>query len=240
MKIVSIPLMLAALLAGGCASNSKNPPIHQRGWIGGKYKWAKARQSADELLFGNEYPTIYSLPPAVEKFQRAGLLVTRAETNTPAFRAGLRPGDLILAFGGQPATDLSEFWNYVSSQRPGSSLPLKVYRDHQQMEINVEVGREKYRNQGTVGIGLPGLYEPHLVPTHEAPWWSLGVLGWDQDCDGPVALDSVEARYRKECHSNASQDGNREDWRAWLAIFWVTRGEHILAQEFAGNQPMEK
>jgi hypothetical protein len=231
-----IAIIALTLLVAGCASNPKQKPVHEQGWIGGRYKWAKDGRGAAGILFGNDYPTIYSFPRSLQPAQPAGVLATRLETNTPAYQAGLREGDLILEAGHKQVTNLPQFWHDIASLPPGSSLPVKAYRDGKTTDFDITVGREKYRWEGSLSIGLPGFWGPlHLVPTPDAPSFSLGPLGWAHGSDVFANLDSVEARYKHECNPKAKIEGDREDWKFWLAILQVNKGQKILAQEPVEN-----
>jgi hypothetical protein len=147
---------------------------------------------------------------------------------------------LILELGHQPVTDLPGFWRIVTGSQPGASLPVQAFRDGQTMECNVTVGREKYQDEGNVIIMLPGYLEPpHLVPTREAPWFSLGPLGYEKNDDPPAEFASVKERYKQSCRPKAKQEGHDEDWRLWLAIMEVKKGKKILAQELV-TEPVPK
>ena len=68
-----IAIIALTLLVAGCASNPKQKPVHEQGWIGGRYKWAKDGRGAAGILFGNDYPTIYSFPRSLQPAQPAGV-----------------------------------------------------------------------------------------------------------------------------------------------------------------------
>ncbi|MFP5333696.1 MAG: trypsin-like peptidase domain-containing protein [Actinomycetes bacterium] len=57
----------------------------------------------------------------------------------PADRAGIRPGDLIVAFEGRPVTDPDELIVAIRAQRPGDTVTLTVRRDGEDLEIQLEL-----------------------------------------------------------------------------------------------------
>jgi len=57
----------------------------------------------------------------------------------PADRAGIRPGDLIVAFEGRPVTDPDELIVAIRAQRPGDSVTLTVRRDGQDRDVTLEL-----------------------------------------------------------------------------------------------------
>src|SRR5665213_213548 len=235
--LIRLEIMACALLFSGCASApkekpvAKEKPVLQRGWMGGRYQHAKAAHSWSDFLFGDD-DTIYCFPTALAPAQKSGVLTTALATNTPAYRAGLRPGDLILELGHQPVTDLPGFWRIVMETGPGAALPVKAYRAGETIDLTVTVGREKYQEEGNLTIGLPGFMEPlHPIPTRNAPSFSLMALGYEKNDDSPFEFDSVKQQYRRACHPKEKQEGHDEDWSCWLAIFRASKGKKILAQE---------
>ncbi len=66
-----------------------------------------------------------------------GVMVGEVRNNTPAAKAGVQPGDVILQFAGQPVNDPRELQNIVERSPIGSSQPMVLLRDGKQMTINV-------------------------------------------------------------------------------------------------------
>jgi hypothetical protein len=224
-------IMIASCLLSGCATHSKPEATHERGWIGGRYKCAKARPTAANWISGGKH-IIYCFPKELEQSQKSGVLAVEMGTNTPAYRAGLRAGDLILQLSHESVTSLPDFLSTISAARPGATLPVKAYRSGQTIECDITVGREKYQHYGTVMVGLPLFLEPpHLIPTREKPTLSLVAVGWEGSDSSPVEFDTVEQRYRHVCSPKTEQRGSDQDWRFWLAIFQVVKGKTILTQE---------
>lgn len=222
-------LLAAGLLMAGCASGPR--PVLERGWIGGRYDRAKSGPSVSEVFFGSEH-TVYCFPGALAKQRNAGILTLKLSTNTPAYLAGVREGDLILDLGGHAVTNLTEFWQIVTESRPGAALPAKVYRDGQAHELTIIVGREKYQEENNITFGLPGYVEAlHLVPTQESPEFSLVGVGYEKNNDPPAELGSVKEQFKQSCHPAVKEKAHDEDWRFWLAIMEVKGGKKILAQE---------
>jgi serine protease Do len=66
-----------------------------------------------------------------------GVMVREVRDNTPAAKAGVQPGDVILQFAGQPVNTPRELQNIVERSPIGSSQPMVLLRDGKQMTINV-------------------------------------------------------------------------------------------------------
>lgn len=61
---------------------------------------------------------------------RGRLFVTRVPPNGPAYRAGVRPGDMVLSVGGKSVRGLADFYRKVwSLGKAGVSVPLTILRD---------------------------------------------------------------------------------------------------------------
>lgn len=69
-----------------------------------------------------------------------GAVVTEVEEGSPAMKAGLKPGDIILAAGGRPVNDSLMLRNLVARLKPGSPLPMEIVRKGGKMKVNAEIG----------------------------------------------------------------------------------------------------
>jgi serine protease Do len=67
----------------------------------------------------------------------AGALVAEVAENTPAAKAGLRSGDVIVALDGTPVQNASQLRNQIAMMSPGTKVQLQVVRDGQKREIAV-------------------------------------------------------------------------------------------------------
>lgn len=230
-KLIHLSMVVAIATFTGCSTHPKGAHIHERGWIGGRYKCAKAHANVANWISGGDH-IIYSFPPDLDRTQASGILVTELGTNSPLYRAGLCAGDLILEVSHRPVPSLPAFWTRIHAARSGATLPVKAYRNGRTIECEVAVGREKYQQWATLAIGLPGFWEClHPVPTGERPLFSLIALGWQGEETSPVEFDSVKERYRRECHPKDGQKGEDRDWRGWLAIVQLSKAKTILSQE---------
>jgi serine protease Do len=69
---------------------------------------------------------------------RGRLFVARVSPGGPAERAGLRPGDLVLAVGGEQVTTLAEFYRKVWARgAAGVDVPLKLLQGTQLRDVSV-------------------------------------------------------------------------------------------------------
>jgi serine protease Do len=68
-----------------------------------------------------------------------GALVRSVEAGGPAEKAGLEVGDIILRFDGKPVERSSDLPRIVGSTRPGSKVPLQVWRKGATRDLTVSV-----------------------------------------------------------------------------------------------------
>lgn len=69
-----------------------------------------------------------------------GVLVVMVESDSPADRAGLLVGDVIVAAGGQPLAEPQDVAQLLGSEQVGSILDLNVVRGGERRNVNVTVG----------------------------------------------------------------------------------------------------
>ena len=68
-----------------------------------------------------------------------GVLVTSVGAESPAARAGLKAGDVIIEAAGRRVAEPSEVTDAIRSAQPGSSLDLRIMRDKKEQTLKVPV-----------------------------------------------------------------------------------------------------
>ena len=71
----------------------------------------------------------------------AGVGIAAVDRSGPAFRAGLRPGDVITAINGQAIDTPRELIRSVAQTAPGSTVHLTIRRQARELDFSVAVGR---------------------------------------------------------------------------------------------------
>jgi S1-C subfamily serine protease len=87
-------------------------------------------------------------PELAENFglsQSRGVLVNQVTPNGPAARAGIRQGDVIVAFDGKPVEDGNTLRNRVASSAPGIKATLTIIREKREEQIAVTLGEYQPR-----------------------------------------------------------------------------------------------
>ncbi|MGE0448628.1 MAG: trypsin-like peptidase domain-containing protein [Vicinamibacterales bacterium] len=87
--------------------------------------------------------TIDRLTPQIaaelEAPNTSGALVTRMSRGSEAYDAGVRPGDIIVAFNGTRVEDPSQLFRLVADARIGSTATLRVFRNGRTLDLNVPI-----------------------------------------------------------------------------------------------------
>jgi serine protease Do len=82
-----------------------------------------------------------------------GALIANVSTGSPADKAGLKTGDVIVAFGGKSIGDSGDLPPLVGGTRPGISVPMTVVREGQERKLDVVLGKLEDRD---VKLGANG------------------------------------------------------------------------------------
>jgi len=140
-----------------------------------------------------------------------GVIVNSVQRGSAADRAGLKQGDVIVAFNGTEVGDPNELRNLVAATQPGSEVTLALNRDGRQEEVKLSLGEltaagaGREREEGGAapqegdddGGGRLGLTVSPLTPDLAArlrlPEDAEGVVVTNVDPEGPAA----EARLRQ-------------------------------------------
>jgi len=70
-----------------------------------------------------------------------GALVAEVQTNTPAAKAGIQTGDVILSVDGDRLKDARDLSRRVASKSPGAKVRLQVVRDGKERTVDVELAK---------------------------------------------------------------------------------------------------
>ncbi len=107
-----------------------------------------AKQVAERLIHTGSMPWLgiqhRALEPREVQALRVpggrGSLVVAVVPDSPARRAGFRPGDVIIRVGNREVKDTSDVGRAVRSHDAGTRLPITVWRDGREVRLDVTLG----------------------------------------------------------------------------------------------------
>ncbi len=126
---VGLSFSIPAALTQDIIAQLKDSGEVKRGWLG------VGIQNVDKELaesFGLKKPV--------------GALITFVEEGSPAEKAGIRAGDVILEFNGQVLETSEQLPAIVGLIKPKTSVPVKVIRDQKEKTLKVKVGTLDSKN----------------------------------------------------------------------------------------------
>ncbi|MCL5125608.1 MAG: PDZ domain-containing protein [Deltaproteobacteria bacterium] len=81
-----------------------------------------------------------SLAKSFGRKDAEGALVSQVIEGSPAEKAGIKAGDIILKFNNQTVTGAANLKNLVGREKPSTSATLTIYRDKKIIEVPVKIG----------------------------------------------------------------------------------------------------
>jgi serine protease Do len=92
-----------------------------------------------------------------------GAWIDKVHPSSPAFKAGIRDGDVVLRFGTSDITDLNDLINNVSMAHVGQTAEIVVWRDRRELRFKVMIG-ERDSTLTQVAPAAPARVEPEQDP----------------------------------------------------------------------------
>jgi serine protease Do len=115
-----------------------------------------------------------------------GAIVVSVSPQSAAAKAGLQAGDVILAFNGHPIEQGSDLPPMVAMTKPGTSVPVEVFRNGQDKTINVTVGTMSRDPNARSSADMPA------APSTGADALGLTVQGLDPSIRSQLGLKAGE------------------------------------------------
>ena len=102
---------------------------------------------------------------ALKLREEAGVEITRIEDDSPAAKAGLKVGDVILSYNGQRVEGIEQFSRYVRETPAGRDVKMQVSRDGNVQTVAAKIGARK-NSTTTLFPNMPRIEMP---PAGEMP-----------------------------------------------------------------------
>ncbi len=84
---------------------------------------------------------------------REGVLVREVEPNSPAARAGINEGDLLVEAGGRPITEPDDVYDALGSVSAGSTLELRLVRGADEVTVQASFAEAAESSSGAESDG---------------------------------------------------------------------------------------
>jgi len=107
---------------------------------------ATYRETWNRLVSGEAWGHLPGTGPYIgieEDMNSSAAKVARVFPDTPAQKAGIKPGDLIIEFAGKPVTDFASLQLLVKDSQPGERAKLKLRRGQETVELELVVGKRE-------------------------------------------------------------------------------------------------
>jgi serine protease Do len=145
-------------------------------------------------------PVTSAVADALGLKQARGALVDEPQSNSPAEKAGLKAGDVIVAVDGTAIKDSRELAQKIGTMSPGSSVKLDVMRNGESQPFTVTLGQLPNQQQANAGSDQQNQSDQPashlglaLAPASAAGAGTQGVVVTAVDPNGPAAEQGMKA-----------------------------------------------
>jgi len=151
----------------------------------------------------------------------ASLAVRYVYPESPAAKAGVQPGDVLVSLGGDPIKDHASFRAQLGQRQPGETVELEVRHGTESRKVSlalanvpeglppagipparvpVKPSREKRPDVGTINLRTPGMAQETsaYVPEGYVPDVAHGVVVWLHGSEG-LSFNELVARWKPLC-----------------------------------------
>ena len=140
--------------------------------------------------------------------QQGGSLITGVKQNSPASKAGLKSGDIILKVNGQPVASNNDLRLRISQTAPGTPVKLQIFRDGKTQDVDLTLVEYADDNTaesapagqneegggssgGLKGVQVQGL-TGDMIRQMNIPSTVHGVIVTSVDPDSPAAAANLD------------------------------------------------
>jgi serine protease Do len=135
-------------------------------------------------------PVTTDVADALGLKQTTGALVAEPQADSPAAKAGVKAGDVIVSLDGNAIKDSRELSQKIGAASPGSTVKLGVIRAGEQQTINVTLAQLPEQKQALADTGQEGRSSPRLGLTLGTS--DSGVVVTGVDPNGPAAEHGIK------------------------------------------------
>ena len=166
-------------------------------------------------------PLTEDLARTYRRADARGAVITDVTGDSPAEKAGLKPGDVVIGVDGRQIEDNNDLSRYIASKPPGTTVQLRIVRDGEERTIGVtlgtfpdevaEAGDDDEEGKAELGMTLRNL-TPDIAERLEMPRGARGVVVTDVEA-GENAEDAGLQRGDVIVSVNGNEVGDVEAFR---------------------------
>lgn len=128
-----------------------------------------------------------------------GVVIKNVEPDSPAKKANMKPGDIIVGFNNQPVEDASQLGVLVSTVSSGVTVPVEVVRDGEHLTLTTTIGdqdkflasRRSNRDQDDFRI---------------VEWMGMELMNLTPDIAHALSIDHVDGLYVRRVYAGTPAD----------------------------------
>jgi serine protease Do len=147
-------------------------------------------------------PVSDTMAKAMHLSQNSGALIAGVQSDAPAARAGLEPGDVITSVNGQAVTNPRDLAMDIAAVQPDEQAKLQVLHEGETKTVDVKVGQlpseqmagndQSHESKGRIGVALAPL-SPELGNQLNVPDGTHGVVVRSVEPGSPADQAGLEA-----------------------------------------------
>jgi len=132
-EVIGVNTAMIRPAQGICFAIASNTAKFVAGWLikEGKIRRSYIGVAGQNVPIHRRIVRYYNLP------RETGVLVVSIEKSSPAERAGLREGDLIIAFNGQPIGSVHDLHKMLVGEQIGVTATLALLRQTDKLELSI-------------------------------------------------------------------------------------------------------
>lgn len=132
-EVIGVNTAMIRPAQGICFAIASNTARFVAGWLikDGKIRRSYIGVAGQNVPIHRRIVRFYNLP------RETGVLVVSVEKESPAAKAGLREGDLIVAFNGEPIGSIHELHKRLMAEQIGVESKMLIVRHTEKLELSV-------------------------------------------------------------------------------------------------------
>jgi serine protease Do len=152
----------------------------------GKVSRGRIGVSVERIPLPKDLADQYGLP------SQEGAFISQVVPKGPAALGGMKIKDIVVDVNGQKVRDDNELVNLIMASTPGTTVPIKVYRDRKLITLNVPIGELDLNQENAAPQTLTTM---RALPDVESKKTALGIFVADVDATSGRQLNMPTDRH---------------------------------------------